>query len=59
MQLVLSDDEVVLLLGLLSDYLPELMREVARTEQRELRHFLVQRQNLVERIVEQLEANVV
>jgi hypothetical protein len=59
MQLLLSDEEAVLLRGLLSDYLPELRREVARTEQRELRHLMAQRQDLVERIIEQLDARVV
>jgi hypothetical protein len=59
MQLLLSDEEAVLLRGLLSDYLPELRREVARTEQRELRHLMAQRQDLVERIIGQLDARVV
>ena len=54
MQLVLSDAETVLLRELLADYLPSLRREVARTEQHDLRHLMVQRQDLVERIVEQL-----
>ena len=54
MQLVLSDAETVLLRDLLADYLPALRREVARTEQHDLRHLLVQRQDLVEQIVEQL-----
>jgi len=55
MQLVLSDAETVLLRGLLADYLPSLRREVARTEQHDLRHLFVQRQDLVERILEQLD----
>jgi hypothetical protein len=54
MQLVLSEDETVLLRDLLADYLPALKREVARTERHELRHLLVQRQDLVERVLEQL-----
>jgi hypothetical protein len=54
MQLVLSDTETVLLRDLLADYLPALKREVARTEQHELRHLMVQRQDLVERVLEQL-----
>jgi hypothetical protein len=54
MQLVLSDAETALLRGLLADYLPALKREVARTERHELRHLLVQRQDLVERVLEQL-----
>jgi hypothetical protein len=55
MQLVLSDTETVLLRDLLADYLPALRREVARTEQHELRHLLVQRQDLVERVLDQLD----
>jgi len=54
MHLVLSDTESVLLRDLLADYLPALRREVARTEQHELRHLMVQRQDLVERVLEQL-----
>ena len=54
MQLVLSDAETVLLRDLLADYLPALTREVARTEQHDLRHLMVQRQDLVERILGQL-----
>ena len=56
MQLLLSDDETVLLRDLLADYLPALERETARTEQHELRHLMVQRQDLVERLLEQLSA---
>ena len=59
MEIVLSDDEAVVLRGLLSDYLPELRREAARTEQRELRHLMVQREELVERVIEQLNARAV
>ena len=54
MQLTLSDDDTALLRDLLSDYLPALRREVARTEQHQLRHLMVQRQELVERLVAQL-----
>jgi hypothetical protein len=59
MQLTLSSDEAVLLRDLLADYLPALRREVARTEQHELRHLMVQRQDLVERLVEELEEQTV
>jgi hypothetical protein len=59
MQLTLSSDEVVLLRDLLADYLPALRREVARTEQHDLRHLMVQRQDLVERLVEELEQQTV
>jgi len=54
MQLILSDDETATLRDLLADYLPALRREVARTERHELRHLMVQRQELVERMLEQL-----
>ncbi len=54
MQLILSDDDTILLHDLLADYLPSLRREVARTEQHELRHLMVQRQELVERVLAQL-----
>ncbi len=54
MQLVLSDTESDLLRDLLADYLPALKREVARTEKHDLRHQLVQRQDLVEWLLEQL-----
>jgi len=54
MSLVLSDEETAILRDLLADYLPSLRREVARTEQHDLRHLMVQRQDLVERLLEQL-----
>ena len=54
MPLILSDDEVVLLRDLLADYLPSLRREVARTEERRLRHALAERQDFAERLLEQL-----
>jgi hypothetical protein len=54
MPLLLSDEDTALLRDLLADYLPSLRREVARTEQHELRHLMVQRQDLVERVLEQL-----
>ena len=54
MQLLLSDADTDLLRELLADYLPALKREVARTEQHDLRHLMVQRQDLVERLLEEL-----
>jgi hypothetical protein len=54
MPLFLSDEDTTLLRDLLADYLPSLKREVARTEQHDLRHLMVQRQDLVERVLEQL-----
>ena len=58
MQLTLSDDDSALLRDLLADYLPALRREVARTEQHELRHLMVQREELVERVLAQLGVQV-
>jgi hypothetical protein len=54
MQITLSSEEAGLLHDLLQDYLPTLQREVARTEAKELRHLLVRRQELVERLLPQL-----
>ena len=54
MQLNLSDRETELLRGLLQDYLPDLRREVARTEERSFRHEMVERQDLVEHLLETL-----
>jgi hypothetical protein len=53
MQLNLSPDEAILLRELLADYLPALRREVARTEQHDLRHLMVQRQGLVDELERQ------
>jgi hypothetical protein len=54
MQLLLSPEETVILRDLLSSYLPALRREVARTDQHELRHLLVLRLDLAERLLGQL-----
>jgi hypothetical protein len=55
MPLTLTDRDSDVLRDLLQDYLPDLKREVARTEQHELRHLYVERQELVERLLEQLQ----
>jgi hypothetical protein len=54
MQLTLTNREAEILRGLLQDYLPDLKREVARTEQHQLRHLFVERQELVERMLVQI-----
>ena len=59
MQLNLTDDEAHVLRALLHDYLPALRLEVARTDAREIRHEMVKRQEICERVLELLEqANV-
>jgi hypothetical protein len=54
MQLVLSDEEAAVRRDLLASHLPDLRREVARTERHDLRHLLVLRQELAERLIEEL-----
>jgi hypothetical protein len=56
MQLALTEAETEILRDLLLAYLPELEREVARTERHTLRHVLVQRLELAERLLDQLGA---
>jgi hypothetical protein len=55
MQLNLSDDEAHTLRSLLHDYLPSLRLEVARTDARDIRHEMVKRQEVCERVLELLE----
>jgi hypothetical protein len=54
MNMTLNDDEVQTLSGFLREYLPELRFEVARTDAPELRHALVKRQTLCERLLDEL-----
>ncbi|HSQ32964.1 MAG TPA: hypothetical protein VLN49_24080 [Gemmatimonadaceae bacterium] len=54
MVLDLTDADARMLRELLQDYLPELKREVARTDVKTLRHELVQRQELCERLLDRL-----
>ncbi|MGH9884776.1 MAG: hypothetical protein ACREBE_04570 [bacterium] len=56
MMLDLTTDDARMLRELLENYLPDLRREVARTEVRTLRHELVLRQDLAERLLERLES---
>ena len=58
MRLDLNDTDSTILRDLLHDYLPELRREVARTDVRELRRELAQRQELCERLLEQLDGSL-
>jgi hypothetical protein len=54
MDIRLTDDEAKTLRGMLQEFLPELKYEAARTEAKDLRHVLYQRQALVERLIELL-----
>ncbi len=54
MNITLTAHEAEVLAGLLGDYLPALRREVARTEQRDLRHLMVERLDVLERFLERL-----
>lgn len=56
MHLDLSPEETEVFRSLLHDYLPELRREVARTDARDFRHALVKRQDLCERLLADLDA---
>jgi hypothetical protein len=56
MQLELTADEARTLQALLRDTLPDLRREIARTEKHDFRHELVLREELCERLVARLEA---
>lgn len=58
MKLDLTQDDTRMLRELLRDYLPDLRRETARTDVKSLRHELVLREELCERLLEQLSAPV-
>ena len=54
MMLDLTTEDARMLRELLQDYLPSLQREAARTEAKGLRHELVLREELCERLVARL-----
>ena len=50
-QLTLTEEDARMLRDFLSDHMQALQFEVARTEARDLRHILVARQELIERVL--------
>lgn len=56
MHVDLTTEEAAALKGLLRDCIPDLKREIARTDDRKFRHELVQREELCERIILRLDA---
>jgi hypothetical protein len=54
MRLELTEEDTATLRSLLHNYLPDLRREVAGTDARDLRHELVKRQDLCERLLAHL-----
>jgi hypothetical protein len=54
MRLELTDEEATTLRSLLHNYLPDLRREVAATDAREMRRELIKRQDLCERLLARL-----
>jgi len=58
MELILSDEDARTLRDLLSDHLRDLRLEVARIEAKDFRHVMLLRQELVERLLAQLEREV-
>jgi hypothetical protein len=54
MTLILNDEDTQILRQLLHDHLPALKFEAARTDDKELRHILITRQTLCERLLAQL-----
>ena len=56
MQITLSDEDARLLRDLLQDYRPALQFESARTEAKDMRHQLVLREELLDRLLSALAA---
>ena len=57
MQVELTTEEATTLKGLLRDCIPDLKREIARADDRQFRHELVQREELCERLIARLDSN--
>ena len=58
MELILNDDDARTLRDFLRDHFHDLQIEVARTEAKDFRHVLLGRQELIERLLAQLEREV-
>ena len=57
MQVELTTEEASTLRALLRDTIPDLKREIARADDRQFRHELVQREELCERLIARLDSN--
>jgi hypothetical protein len=55
MQVELTTEEASTLKALLRDTIPDLKREIARADDRQFRHELVQREELCERLIARLD----
>jgi hypothetical protein len=56
MQVELTTEEASTLKALLRDAIPDLKREIARADDRQFRHQLVQREELCERLISRLDS---
>jgi hypothetical protein len=56
MQVELTTEEAGTLKALLRDTIPDLKREIARADDRQFRHELVQREELCERLIARLDS---
>jgi hypothetical protein len=57
MQVELTTEEASTLKALLRDTIPDLKREIARADDRQFRHDLVQREELCERLIARLDTS--
>lgn len=57
MQVELTTAEAATLKALLRDCIPDLKREIARADDRQFRHELVQREELCERLIARLDSD--
>ncbi len=55
MQFTLSDEDARSLRDFLHDHFRELQREIARTDKKEFRHTLLARQEVIERVLRELD----